>query len=465
MTTEPIPIISNPEITTSFRYGGDVMLNIRSLFTDIDLSPLFEGWRPKFKTQLLFRSGTIAMLDEDSSNEVHLYVDDITNVDGAVNLHIPAFTDEDDTIILQNHPQTINYKVLGTSITVADDIDFNNNDILNADISGASNNIINISDTSLLQITDKGKLPDDTLYTDDEQEITEKTINADLNILTNIENEDIKIGAAISDNKLAQITDKAKLPSTTLYTVDSQIVTNKEFDIKKNTVTRFARMGWYNCSGKDIDAGGTLKDLGGVGSLTATLGTPGKYHRWIMPSGTAGEMAGVYYLENYVAVRQHDPLLRIMFLQRANGSSNRRQFAGWTAQRIVTNSNTVPLDSDESGFLFGHGATDTNYQIFHNDGSNTCVKVDTGVAIPASDTYYIVEIAADNATASFKWTLWSVVTSGSGNLGSKNAQLGTGTISSRIPAATIPLYFQDILYNTLTTAIDNPIMRVEVFSL
>lgn len=166
MTTEPIPIISNPELTTTFRYGGDVMLNIRSLLTDVDLSPVFDGWRPKFRTQVLFRSGKIAMLDEDSSNEVHLYVDDIINHDGNVNLHIPAFTDDDDTILLQNHPQQINYKVLGTNITVADDIDFNTNAIIDATISGANNNINNISDSSLLQITDKGKLPTPTVYTD-----------------------------------------------------------------------------------------------------------------------------------------------------------------------------------------------------------------------------------------------------------------------------------------------------------
>ena len=166
MTDEFIPIISNPELTTDSRYGGDVMINIRSLLNDIDVSPLFEGWRPKFRTQLLFRSGTIAMLDEDSSNEVHIYVDDIINKDGNVNLHIPAFTDDDDTILLQNHPQIINNKVLGTNISVGGDFDFSNFAILNATISGADNTITNISDTSLLQITDKNKQHAQTAYKD-----------------------------------------------------------------------------------------------------------------------------------------------------------------------------------------------------------------------------------------------------------------------------------------------------------
>ena len=166
MTVEFIPEISNPELTTDSRYGGDVMINIRSLLNDVDVSPLFEGWRPKFRTQLLFRSGTIAMLDEDSSNEVHIYVDDIINKDGNVNLHIPAFTDDDDTILLQNHPQIINNKVLGTNISVGGDFDFSNFAILNATISGADNTITNISDTSLLQITDKNKQHAQTAYKD-----------------------------------------------------------------------------------------------------------------------------------------------------------------------------------------------------------------------------------------------------------------------------------------------------------
>jgi hypothetical protein len=136
------------------------MINIRSLLNDVDVSPLFDGWRPKFRTQLLFRSGKIAMLDEDSSNEVHIYVDDIINHTGNVNLHIPAFTDDDDTILLQNHPQIINNKVFGEniefttldidSLTINDSLDMTNGSIINAVISGANNTLSNIATSSLV---------------------------------------------------------------------------------------------------------------------------------------------------------------------------------------------------------------------------------------------------------------------------------------------------------------------------
>lgn len=54
-----------------------------------------------------------------------------------------------------------------------------------------------------------------------------KTIDFDSNFASNIDNSDIKVGAGITDNKLAQITDTSKLPSTTVYTNDTQTLLNK----------------------------------------------------------------------------------------------------------------------------------------------------------------------------------------------------------------------------------------------
>ncbi|MDR4491372.1 MAG: hypothetical protein R2685_10805 [Candidatus Nitrosocosmicus sp.] len=204
MTDNPIPIISNPETTTTVRYGGDIILSIRDLLNDVDLSPLFEGWRPSIKTQFVFWSGKFAMYDEDHSNEVSIEFDDVSNHDGNVVLHIPPFTDDNDWVILKNHPDTINYKVLGTGITVADDIDFNSNAILEATISGASNTITNIDDDSLLQITDKTKLPDDTVYTTGAQTLQDKAIDTDdNNTILNIRNVNVATDAAITYSKLA----------------------------------------------------------------------------------------------------------------------------------------------------------------------------------------------------------------------------------------------------------------------
>lgn len=50
------------------------------------------------------------------------------------------------------------------------------------------------------------------------QTLKSKSIDSDLNTFSNIKNSDIKIGAGITDNKLAQITDKSKLHSSIVYT-------------------------------------------------------------------------------------------------------------------------------------------------------------------------------------------------------------------------------------------------------
>ncbi len=166
MTINPIPPISNPFTTTSTLYGGDVMINIGNLLNDTDISPLFDGWRPIIKTQFLFRSDKFAMYDSDSSNEVHLIVDDITNHLGNVNLHIPAFTDDDQTMVLTTLPQILENKVLSTGTTFSADVDFAGNSILDAVIDGDLNTLQDIDQASLKQITDKAKLPNSTVYTD-----------------------------------------------------------------------------------------------------------------------------------------------------------------------------------------------------------------------------------------------------------------------------------------------------------
>lgn len=166
MTNHPIPAISNPEVTTTLRYSGDVIIAIRDLLTDVNLTPLYENWRPLINTQFLFRSGKLAFSDPDQTNEVVFIIDDIIDHDGNVNLHIPAFTDADDTILLENHPATFANKVIGANVQVSAGLPFNNTAITAAIIDASLNTLSNISQTSLLQITDKAKLPNPTVYTD-----------------------------------------------------------------------------------------------------------------------------------------------------------------------------------------------------------------------------------------------------------------------------------------------------------
>jgi hypothetical protein len=114
VTNHPIPPISNPQSTTTGQYSGDVIINLRNLLSDIDLSPLFESWKPLIRTQFLFRSGKLAVSDTDESNDVNIVVDDIADTDGSVTLHIPAIT-ENDTIAVLDKAQILSNKVISDS--------------------------------------------------------------------------------------------------------------------------------------------------------------------------------------------------------------------------------------------------------------------------------------------------------------------------------------------------------------
>ena len=237
-------------------------------------------------------------------------------------------------------------------------------------------------------------------------------------------------------------------------------ITNKFIDIKSNSFFREARRGHYYCSASEgVDADGALYGLVGVGSQGAsTVNTAGKYHIW-NTRGVANDAAGVLKLDGFITRRRANPFVRFAFLFVANTNSDRRIFKGWTAQRLLTvNSNTEPLTSSEHGFLFGHGSSDTQFYIFHNDATGTCVKTPTGVNLPAINTNYVLEIQANNVSSgNFIWTLYNVVSPGD-----RGSVAGTGTINTRIPTIDIPLFMQDLVISIDTTIQSNNIHYIEV---
>jgi hypothetical protein len=287
--------------------------------------------------------------------------------------------------------------------------------------------------------------------------LSNKTIAAGSNTITGIADANIDNAAAIATSKLA---DSANF----LLTTNTKTVTNKLYDLKNNTWLRFARAGTYSPAsvlGITDDTWGMLVGLTGVGTQSVNANTGGKYHRWETAGTVADDVAGVLKLDTYTAFRNMNPLIRFAFLFNVNTSNNRRMFKGWGPQRMLTlTSDTAPLDSGEAGFLFGHGAADTEFQIFHNDTTGACVKESTGFTMPVINTNYILDISASDSGASFTWTLYGV--SAVGNRGSSS--LATGTITTDIPAATTGLYCQDLIVGSTTAVQQNNIHYIEVFT-
>jgi hypothetical protein len=135
-------------------------------------------------------------------------------------------------------------------------------------------------------------------------------------------------------------------------------------------------------------------------------------------------------------------------------------FTGYGAQRLLTtNTDTAPLAATESGFLFGHGAADTAFSIFHNDAAGDCQKTPTNINLPAIATNYILEIKADDAAGSFTATLYSVNTGAQ-----RGAIVGTPvTINTEIPASLTPLYMQNLVMGSTTDQQFNEPYFIEVY--
>jgi hypothetical protein len=125
----------------------------------------------------------------------------------------------------------------------------------------------------------------------------------------------------------------------------------------------------------------------------------------------------------------------------------------------MLNSDTAPLNTNENGILFGYGAADTQFYIYHNDATGACVKDPTGFSIPAVNTNYIVEIAAFDSTPKFEVSLFSVTSPGK-----KGSLIGGSPwiVNTRIPGQVTGLYTQDLVMGSTTAVQANNIHYIEV---
>jgi hypothetical protein len=86
----------------------------------------------------------------------------------------------------------------------------------------------------------------------------------------------------------------------------------------------------------------------------------------------------------------------------------------------------------------GNDTNDTNLQIFHNDSTGTCTKIDLGVGFPSnrtagaiSTTFYQIQILNIPASASVQYRV----------VNKETGAIATGTLSSNLPTSTLGLNF------------------------
>lgn len=128
-----------------------------------------------------------------------------------------------------------------------------------------------------------------------------------------------------------------------------------------------------------------------------------------------------------------------------------RQFYGMNALTSdMTYSDTVTVASMLNVIGVGSDAADANLQVFHNDGSGTCTKIDLGVDFPANrtagaalTTTYSIELFNANASAS---VIYKVTNNETG-------VIAVGEITTNLPLDTQGLNF--VASRCMGTAITN----------
>jgi hypothetical protein len=119
-------------------------------------------------------------------------------------------------------------------------------------------------------------------------------------------------------------------------------------------------------------------------------------------------------------------------------ASGCRQFYGMNALTAdMTYNDVTQVDTMLNVIGFGSDSADTNIQVFHNDGSGTCTKIDLGSSFPANRT------GGSALTAMYSFELYNDY---SGNVLYKATNNETsvsveGTISTNLPATTQGLNF------------------------
>lgn len=127
-----------------------------------------------------------------------------------------------------------------------------------------------------------------------------------------------------------------------------------------------------------------------------------------------------------------------VFISDTAYASGCRQFYGMVGQTTsLTYSDTVLVDTMVNVIGFGSDSADTNIQVFHNDATGTCTKIDLGSSFPANRS------AGSSLTAMYSFELYNDY---SGNVLYKavNNETGVsveGTISINLPATTQGLNF------------------------
>ena len=196
----------------------------------------------------------------------------------------------------------------------------------------------------------------------------------------------------------------------------------------------YRKYGWYQV-GITEQAAGILSGVDLTG--TATFASDSFQGRTASKDTgiTANSRAGINAAASGMVAltcRRLNPTIKAHIKFASTASA--RGYFGFSTATVIPGSDT-PLASTDKGVLIGFRSTDTNFQVFNNDG--TAAEVVTSAGVAMNTNYHTFEIRGDDSTPKFTAYV-------DGTL--------VATLTTRIPGQTDALVPYCVVENSTTTA-------------
>ena len=300
------------QVSTKFRTSGDskeVALVIPSTLTGASNSftlPLIAGTADTLVSRVSLDQGALRLQNKDLSADNVLVVDatgakklqfDVALITGTKVMSLP---DVSGTVVYEANTATLTNKVMD-----GDNNTFSN--ILLAKIKNSANlNVFLQRNGSGVAIDSVKAVPaGDVIGSSDTQALTNKTINADANTITNIEDADIKAAAAIAVSKLAALTVSRALVSDVSGFLSVSAVTSVELGYVSGVTSAIqtqinGKQGNIISTEGDVILGNGAGQaarlaIGGTGTVLTSNGTTAS---WSTPAGTGDVTSAAVIADN-----------------------------------------------------------------------------------------------------------------------------------------------------------------------
>jgi hypothetical protein len=189
--------------------------------------------------------------------------------------------------------------------------------------------------------------------------------------------------------------------------------------------------------------GTTITTTGSTIAVSFGGSTPYSKYRLLTTSGTSNSVVGLNSTSsgNLCKIGWGFRFVgSYIFTDQSSGGTewfvpNARQFMGLTgSSTLLAISSTTSVESLTSVIGIGSDVGDTNLQVFHNDGSGLCTKIDLGVNFPANKTGavangkgYMLELYNAYGSTDVKYRVTNLA----------DNVIVTGTISSNLPTSLV----------------------------